>query len=124
MEEETLDLPEGTGEEATDDAEQDLFEAMALAGLDELSRREGGGEALACLMEACGPLVRDMSPAERRQYCADMEAAKTEAGRKTLGRAFNAVAGAARKRAPEGSELGKKIMAERSANGKRTEEHE
>ena len=120
--EENLDLTEGTGEE--DEAEENLLEAVMLSGLDELSRREGGGEALACLMEACGPLVRDMSPEERRKYCADMEAAKTEAGRKALGRTFNAVAGAGRKRAPEGSELGKKIMAERSANGKRTDQHE
>ena len=114
MEEENLDLPEGTG--AEDETEQDMFEAMALAGLDELSRQEGDAEAMARLMEACEPLVREMSPAERRQYCADMETAKTDAGRKALGRVFNAVADAGRKRAPAGSELGKKIMAERSAN--------
>ena len=105
MKEETLTLPEETGEE-------DLPEAEMLDGLDELAREE---------MEACGELVREMSPEERRQYCADMEAAKTEAVRKALGRAFNAVAGAGRKRAPEGRELGERIMAERSANAGRKE---
>ena len=114
MKEETLTLPEGTGEE-------DLSEAEMLDGLDELAREEGGAEAMDCLMEACGELVREMSPEERWQYCADMEAAKTEAGRKALGRAFNAVAGAGRKRAPEGRELGERIMAERSANAGRKE---
>ena len=72
--------------------------------------------ALDAVMQAFRPSIREMEPEDRRQCCADMEAAFSPLYGNKTGRYFNVITSAYRPKEPDYKDLGRKIMEKRNPN--------
>ncbi len=93
--------------------EKDIDECMELI-ITTVEHASDRKVALDAVMQAFRPAIRDMEPEDRRQCCANMEAAFSPLYGNKTGQFFNGITSAYRPKERDPRELGRRIMEKRN----------
>ena len=105
-----------TMEEILDPVASVILESEADEDEPDASDPLQGGDALRAALKAVRPALARMPRSQRNRVAADIAARLRRPGRGTAADAYSALRSAAKRTAPVSAELGKRIMAKRSAN--------